>query len=299
MRLFSHQRFVGCLVYIRFYFFISDAVDDFPDVVFRGVLHAFLVGTEDRHHQVGVADERPHRLVDGIHRDEWHNLVHDGIFLFDAGDRFVVDEVAHVFVHVSPVLLLVAFFVGRFQVAQVFGFGAGVFRGSEAEAVCAFYFPVECGKCRFDAIVRAGGDAGEGVFRLCHVEVAVVSAGIDEGRVRFLPHFIEAGIEHLRDDAPCVIIYKVVHRCLGFVRHSLMFVEQVDEHAGLFFVFFEGDDGVFVVRHRVIHPFGWVFRHFDVGKQVLYFVFDLVYIDVAYHDDALLVGPVPFFIKVA
>ena len=55
-------------------------------------------------------------------------------------------------------------------------------------------------------------------------------------------------------------------------------------------------DGLCVVGHGLGLDRRRVGRHLYASEELLYLGFYVVYVDIAHHDDALVVGPVPLFV---
>ena len=81
-----------------------------------------------------------HHLVQGGYGNSRCYLVDDGIFVGNARNRFVVEEVTDIFLYIAFILTLVAFLESRFQMAQIFCTGTAVLGFGKAELACTLDF---------------------------------------------------------------------------------------------------------------------------------------------------------------
>ena len=234
-----------------------------------------------------------------FHRNRRHNLVHDGIFVFNARNRFVVGKVVHIFLHVGMVLHLVALVVGRFQSAQVVGFRTAVFACGESVAAHAFHFGHHGLHARQDGIFFAGNTACKGSFGACQDKVAVEYRCLDERGFSLLHQFGQTCVQHTFRSRFHIVHGQVTHVVLHFGRHGIVLVAQVYDRHLLFLVLGNGNQRFVVVGHRILYAYSRICRHFDGREHLLDFCLNLVHIHVAHYQHTLQVRTVPFLIIVA
>ena len=71
------------------------------------------------------------------------------------------------------------------------------------------------------------------------------------------------------------------------------------QHDGLFGIFFNVDNHFLVVCHGKVDALGTLLRQRNGRESLLDFLFHLVYVEVADHDNGLQVGPIPLLVIVA
>ena len=62
------------------------------------------------------------------------------------------------------------------------------------------------------------------------------------------------------------------------------------------FIGSDGHDRLFVIRYRVVHPFRSLLFQGDRREELNHFLFHLLRIEIAHHDDPLQVGAIPFVV---
>ena len=108
----ADEGLVGNLVHIRLDVLSLHLCHQLQHPFFGGVGHILLLGGEYGDDEVAVAHQTLHNLVDGLCGDGRGDLVHDGVFGFDAGHGLIVDEVAHILRGILCVLCFATLVVG-------------------------------------------------------------------------------------------------------------------------------------------------------------------------------------------
>ena len=238
-------------------------------------------------------------MINGFYRNVRHNLVHDGIFIFNARNRFIVNKMTNVFIYIAGITLLVTFIVSRFQSAQVVSFRTGIFAGCETKLTHAFNFAHQCFCGQDDAVFLGCGKGCKCSFCLSYQVISILYTCFNERRVSLLGQLVQTAVKHAFDRRNHVVHNQITHVVLLVVRHYIVFVEQIYDGHLLFLVFCHGNDRFIIVGHREVFTFCSVGRHFNRREQLLDFCFNAVHIDVAHYHDTLLVWTVPFLIIVS
>ena len=226
-------------------------------------------------------------------------LIDDGVFVLNARNRFVVEEMADVFIHVLFILAFVTFVIGRFQLAQIFGTGTVVFRFRKAELAGTFCFAQESGYSVFYGIFLADNDTGEGIFGFGYEEVIVISGGIYIRRIGGLYQFVQTCIQHIVDESGCIILYQIAHVAFLLVRSGFVLVEEEGLYIGLFLVLINQYDRLLVVVYRIVLTFGGIGLGGNIRKHFLDLGFDGIHIYITNYHNTLQVRTVPLFIVVS
>ena len=107
----GNQRLVADGLFVGLHFNFVGFVEQSDEFVLGGQHFAFLFRSSQRDDDVVLADELRHILVDGFHRKGREDLAEQHVFVFDAHQRLVGEEVGEDGVEVSASLLFVALIV--------------------------------------------------------------------------------------------------------------------------------------------------------------------------------------------
>ena len=141
--------------------------------------------------------------------------------------------------------------------------------------------------------------SGESFFSLGNQEITVLCTGTDKRRVGKLRHFVQAVAKHALGSSYSKLVSKICYCILLLFRERLVLVEYIYSVSLLFLIFRYANDGFLVVWHRSVFAFRSVFGHLDRREESFNLSFNLIYVDVTYNNDTLLVWTIPFFIIVA
>ncbi len=192
--------------------------------------------------------------------------------------------------------MLIPIVIGILITFQDICTGYFVFRGSKTVLFHPLCFPDHGCQGILDLIFRTARDHSPGIFCLGYEVVAVISISRGERSIRLLDHFSKTLVHH---GGGCIqyILRQVTGLCVfQLLRHRIMFVKHHDAGIPCFGIRRNGNDRLFVVGNRVILACGPFRIESDGRKQRFYLLFHLVYIHIAYHNDALQVGTVPFVV---
>ena len=238
--------------------------------------------------------------VDGGHGDVGYYLVHQRILVLYARHRLVGQVVAHAEVVEVGVGRLVAVGVELLQAAQVVSFGAGVLGLGEAELACALHFSHGHGQ-GLDVLALLGHYLQlEGIFRLADAhELTIAYACGYKGAIRLLHQLLQAHVNHHASHLSAILQYQIVQGALGGVGHRVVLHVHADDAILLLLVLVGHVDRLLVVGHGLGRHLGGIGIHLHTVPQLLDFCLDVVYVHVAYYDDGLVVGTIPFVIVVS
>ena len=174
-------------------------------------------------------------------RDEFARVV---VFVLDAGNFFLFQEVADVFRHIRARIGLVTLAVGALVEAQQVLLGALELRGAEAELARPFVFLHQRGNRRRGAVFAERG--GGGVRLVARGEWSQPAAGAHEGRIGLLRQFAQPLAEH-RPEQRADHLFAHVGEGIAVVGLA----HRVADHHGVAGCFLVGDDQRFGRRaHR-------------------------------------------------
>ena len=204
-RFFFQQWFVRYLVFVRLQVERLHLFQQSSDFFFCRVFQTFLLRTCQQYYLIVVSDQLLHHLINRCYRNVRSQLIHHSIFVFNARHRFIVEEVADIFVDISVIFHLFAFVVSRFYALQIVGTGTVIFSFGESEAACAFSFFENGFHSQFDTIDFAAGVYSESIFSLSYEEVAITCACTGERRIRLLADLCQAAVQHRNTHAQHIL----------------------------------------------------------------------------------------------
>ena len=300
LRSFRHQRFVADLVFVRFQFHATYLFQQF-EYTFPGGAAGLLVvhGCYEYGGILLLGQHLLERLVDCGYRQIGSHLVHCVVLKFNAGDGFGIKEVAYIFLDVAAVFALFAFVEGRFQLLQVVGAGTFIFRLGKAETAGTFQFRQNGLKGCLDAVSLAGSIHAQCFFGLAQEVVTIRAAGTDEGRCGRLAQFVQTCGQHVGSHVKHIFAQHIHHVTLDGVGCSILLEEEHQHRFVNLLVLADVYQRLFVVGDGIIRAFGRIDRCGYVGPGSLDFALNLVHIHIAYDDDSLQIGTIPFVIVVA
>ena len=109
----------------------------------------------------------------------------------------------------------------------------------------------------------------------------------------------KATVYHRGNEFCYITLTGSCHKVLFAVGSGFLFHVEIYEHNGLLGVFVDGNYHFVVVGNGIVNSFGRVCGLRNIGKCTADFLFHLVHINVAHHDNGLQVGAIPFLIVVA
>ena len=297
----GEQRFVGDFFLIGFNLFGRHVGEHLLHFVHRGIGHAFLLGKHAGQHDVlAFFHERAEQLVDHFDRNVRAELLAEGKFFLLAHDRLVVDEVADIFRAVGSAALLLAGIVSRFYLAHVFSPGALIFTCGETAAFCTEDFAPDRCNCVLQLVFATNDDTHVGFLRLGK-EIVLVRAelGHHERRLGQLGEFFKTLVEHHGSHYGGILINQIIHVAPHLHGICIVLPEEEGLCIGELLVCRHAHNGFVVVLYLHIIALCRINRGGDGAEYLLDLALYLVDVDVADHNDTLVVRTVPFLIVVA
>ena len=267
-----------------------------------GIDGALFLLVEVDHDHVGVAQAHKllEGLVDGLDGNVGGKHVHHLVLGLDRGHGLLLQVVAGIEAAKALGALLVAVVVGLLQVAQVVALGALILGGCEAVLAGLEH-------CLEGTLQGLGGLAFlgegidlEGVFGLGEEILAVAGTCLDKRAVGVLGLLLEAHAKHLVDHVLHIAVGQILHAALHVLGEGIVLVHELHYAVLLLLVFVDHDDGLVVVGHGLLGHLGSVFgRCGNRAEELLDLVDGVGHVDVAHHDDGLVVGTIPLVVVVA
>ena len=264
---------------------------EFQGSLLAGDLHLAVGGEPED--EVLVGNPTLNHSVHLVEGDFRHKFVSVAVFLTDAGDNLVLEEVVGVFLSEADALSLVLLLGHLLVAAQEFLFLAVEFGLEEAVLIDAAHLGEEHLDSLIDFAVLGGALYCEGVARAAE-EGLIAGAGLDEGRAGFLTYFVETVTQHAVDELADKAVAVVTH---GALRSLVVFPEHSEAGAGGFLVGSDSDEGFFVLRDVEVGTRTRVLDGLAAREVLLHFGFHLVDVDVANDDDGLHVRTIPVFVE--
>ncbi len=214
-------------------------------------------------------------------------------------ERFAGEEVLDASVDVVRVFVVGLHVEASFGSIEVEAFCTLEFRWCESVLSGTFGHTYGCDECAENVFLPAGDAEREGALCARDEKVACACCGTLYGRARLLAEFGKTVVEHGRDEAFNVIVVQVFDGVLLVVGGDVVFLIEVTKNDGLFGVFLNIDNHLFVVGHGIVDALGATLGQRNGREEFLDFLLDLIHIDIAYDDDGLQVRTVPLLVIVA
>ena len=202
----------------------------------------------------------------------------------------------HVLVDKLAVVAFVLVGILLVEQTQVVGLVAVVLCGGEAELSGAPGLGECCAESSLLLSVLGQDAYLEGVDRLGEQVLVGAGRGLQEGALGLLGIFLQTVVEHAGGGILHVVGHQVEHRVLQRVGVGLVLHEDVYHVVGLFLVLVDDDDGLGIVGHGLGGDQCALLGQHDGREEFLDLLLHAVDVDVAHHDDALVVGAVPLLV---
>ena len=125
---------------------------------------------------------------------------------------------------------------------------------------------------------------------------AVVRLSSQEGTVRILGYLAETGIQHAADHVLHIVFHDIVHILLLVFRTGFVLHHHHDAGVLLLFVFFADIDSLGIIGNYLWNHLCSIGLQLDATEKALDVCLGLIHVNIAHHDDGLIVGTIPFTI---
>ena len=207
----------------------SHAALDSLQFFFCRNIHALSLRQHHHHYAVVVANELLNNLIDCSHRNALRNHAHSVIFIFDARDWLVIQEVLYIFINQVARILLLAVVVGILELRHVFVAGTQIFAVEESELLQTGNLGVDGFISTLHVVVLGKGCESECILCLGNEEVAAAHACIRKLGISLLRDFAQTSIHHLGCDIKCVHIAQICHVVLERIGERRIFIHHLHD----------------------------------------------------------------------
>ena len=143
------------------------------------------------------------------------------------------------------------------------------------------------------------GIDGVSLLAVAHDVGAIAAAGLDERTVGFLSLLGQALVEHARHYVHHIVLQHIGHGTLHLAGHGVALEHELDDAVLLLLVLVADDNDLIVVGHGLgDHLCGIGCGCRDGAEHLLDLAFHVVDIDVANHNDGLVVRTIPLVVVV-
>ena len=239
-------------------------------------------------------------MVDSLHGDIGHNLLHHLIVVIERRDWFIVEEVLLILVNKLRVIALVLIAVNFVELACIVLHIALVFSGSDTKLSSTQYLAIYSCKRLLDGLAFLGH---------CHNTYCILSLGENEvvvfhltahiGTSGILLQLCETSVNSSDGSILDIINEKILHIALNLVGDWVGLYEHLNEIDSLLLVLVNYNDWLSVVGHCLGNNRCGVLWHLDRAEHILNLLLYIINVDITYNDDSLIVRTIPLLIVVA
>ena len=126
--------------------------------------------------------------------------------------------------------------------------------------------------------------------------VSVASLSTEVRTISILRNLTETGIQHAADHVLHVVFHDIVHILFLVLGACLMLLEHHDVSVLLLLVFLADIDRLGIVGNGLGNHLSGIGLQLDATEKTLDVCLGLIHVNIAHHDDSLVVGTIPFTI---